>query len=311
MDPTIEEQRSFTVTFEEDLVAEVQYTKGRPRSIFRTRSFHEADARQAKTSVPVPGGPNYLVTETEAANSFLSATLSTIQPLDNHKSLMIITIACHPAPERRFVNATVSWRVSAPPSDADSEKATQTLPPSEHAPKILALAPQHSVGGWTEEQTKLIWGLSLPMRVHVGPGSVGVEPSTERETKKDVLHAMTIIGTVRSAGTRATWTVEENKSSERGIPSHFQFAIVVSHTGPFVSELDFKAELGGGLWSTYLQAKKGKHGNGSKRIIDVDAWKCGDVLWESDEQGWKKYIASFTGEIDGVVQSFAQAIVRP
>ncbi|KAG6855044.1 hypothetical protein C0991_005973 [Blastosporella zonata] len=298
-------EKSFTISFEEDLLTEVEYHgEYRSRALFRSKSTNDSDNRYEDT-----GEPAYLVTEAEIANSYLSATLSTIQPLGDHKSLLMITIACHPAPERRFVNATLSWRISASPSDLDAKQSSQGSP--KHDPKIITLAPQHSVGGWTEEQTKLLWGLSAPLQVGFGPASVGVEPSTEKETQKAVMHAMTILGTVRNAATRATWTVEENKSSERGVPSHFQLAIVVDHAGPFLSEFDVKAELGGGLWSTFLQAKKGKGGNGLRRVIDVETWKCGDVSWEPGEVGWKKFVAGITGEVDGVVLNFNQAIVRP
>ncbi|KAG6911663.1 hypothetical protein DXG01_007913 [Tephrocybe rancida] len=301
MDPELTE-KSFIISFEEDVLTEVEYHgEYRPRSIFT--AHHE------EAPVAVSSDPAYLVTETEIANSYLSATLSTIQPLGDHKSLLMITIACHPAPERRFMNATISWRISASPSLPDTAHSTQTT--SRHDPKVVTLAPQHSVGGWTEEQTRLLWGLSLPVQVGFGPASVGVEPSTEKETQKAVMHAMTILGTVRNAGTRATWTVEENKSSERGIPSHFQLAIVVDHDGPFLSEFDVKAELGGGLWSTFLQAKKSKSGKALRRIIDVETWKCGDILWEPSEQGWKKFVAGITGEVDGVVLNFSQTVVRP
>lgn len=250
--------------------------------------------------------PQYLVTETEIADSYLSATLSTIQPLGDRKSLLILNIACHPAPGRRFVNATIIWQIGSPPPSSPT-KPSVAVPP----PKIITLAPQNSVGGWTEEQTKLIWGLTVPVGVGFGGASVNIEPSVGKETQKAVMHAMTILGTVRSGGTRAHWTVEENKSSQRGIPSHFQLAIVVEHSGTFVSDMDIKAELGGGLWPTFVQAKKGRNGNALKRVIDVVHWKCGEVRWEPGEQGWKKHMAGITGEVPDVIVEFSQAVVRP
>ena len=142
----------------------------------------------------------------------------------------------------------------------------------------------------------------------MGP-SVGVDPSVERETQKAVMHAMTIMGSIRPNG-RACWTVEENKSSERGIPSHFQLAIVLDHGGaPFVTELDAKAELGGGLWPNNVQAKKGR--NDLRKVIDVETWKCGDVEWEPGEVGWKKFMAGVTGEVPGVNVDYKPSIVRP
>ncbi|KAG5654498.1 hypothetical protein H0H81_001139 [Sphagnurus paluster] len=290
--------RSFNITFEEDLLTLVE-NEGvyRTRSIFKSRE--EAHVQSDE--------PEYLVAEAEIRDSYLSATLSTIQPLDDRRSILILTVASHPAPGRRFVNTTITWHISAvPPSPNISEKASAPSQP----PKILTLAPQHSVGGWTEEQTKLIWGVQAPLSAGFGPASAGITPSVESEKQKAVMHAMTILGTVRSGGARATWTVEENKSSQRGIPSHFQLAIVVDHAGPFLSDMDVRAELGGGLWPTFLQAKKGRT-DGLKHVINVETWKCGEVQWEAGEQGWKKYIAGMTGEVSGVMLEFSQAVVRP
>ncbi|GLB33610.1 hypothetical protein LshimejAT787_0104940 [Lyophyllum shimeji] len=303
MHPELDE-KTFTVAFEEDLFRLVQ-DQGvyRTRSIFKTRDAVK-DVHSEGVAVD---DPEYLVTEAEIADSYLSATLSTIQPVGDRKSLLTLDIACHPAPGRRFVNATIIWQISSPPPSTSPTKS----PVVASSPKVITLAPQHSVGGWTEEQTKLIWGLN----VAVGPGipgaSVNVEPSVGKETQKAVMHAMTILGTVRSGGTRAHWTVEENKSSRRGIPSHFQLAIVVEHSGLFASSLDVKAELGGGLWPTFIQAKKGRNGDPLRRVIDVEHWKCGEVRWEPGEQGWKKYVAGLTGEIPDVVVEFSQAVVRP
>ncbi|KAF8076190.1 hypothetical protein FPV67DRAFT_401983 [Lyophyllum atratum] len=301
MDPELHE-RTFTITFEEDLYKLVE-NQGvyRARSLFRSRDA----AKEAHPDPAVSAEPDYLVAEAEISDSYLSATLDTIQPLGDRKSLLTLNIACHPAPGRRYVNATIIWQISSPPPD--STKPTMILP----APKIITLAPQHSVGGWTEEQTRLLWGLSVPVGVGFGGASVSVEPSAEKQTEKAVMHAMTILGTVRSGGTRAHWTVEENKSSERGIPSHFQLAIVVEHNAPFLSDMDVKAELGGGLWPTFVQAKKGRNRNGLKRVIDVERWKCGEVRWEPGEQGWKKYVAGLTGEVSEVMVEFGQAVVRP
>jgi len=173
------------------------------------------------------------------------------------------------------------------------------------------LAPQHSEGGWTEEQTKIVWGSKAKAGSGLAAGSAGVDPSVEKETHKAVMHAMTILGSIRPNGL-ACWTVEENKSSERGIPSHFQLAVVLDHGGlPFVTELDVKAELGGGLWHTFIQAKKGRNSAGLRKVIDVNTWKCGEVAWEPGEAGWKKFMTEMTGEVSGTVVVFGQSPIRP
>lgn len=297
MDPQLD-NKNFIIGFEEDLLP--------PEGAYRARSIFRREASEETHQIPEEPS---LFTEAEISDSYLSATLSTIQPLDDRRSILILIVACHPAPGRRFINATINWRLSSPPKQ--SSPGTEKSISGARAPKIIMLGPQHSVGGWTEEQTRLLWGLSVPVEVGFGPASVGVTPSREKETEKAVMHAMTILGTVRSGGARATWTVEENGSSQRGIPSHFQLGIVVDHVGPFLAELDVKAELGGGLWSTFLQAKKGRSGNGLQRVIDVESWKCGEVSWEPGEQGWKKYVMGMTGEVAGVINEFGQSVVRP
>jgi len=303
----MESSHTFTIGFEEDV-----FTMVENEGLYRARSIFKS--RDVEVETDIPEDPDYLITEAEISDSYLSAAFSTIQPLDEHRSLLILNITCHPAPRRRFVNARVTWRISSStvhsnsiPSPSPGSKSQLPVNP----PKLAVIAPQHSVGGWTEEQTRLMWGLSLPVEVGFGGASIGIEPSREKETEKAVMHAMTIIGTIRDAGKRGFWTIEENKSSERGIPSHFQLAAVVDHYGPFATELDVKAELGGGLWPTYIQAKKGRNGTSLKRMIDVDTWKCGEIELEPGEVGWRKFLAGMTGEVSGVMLEFGQAIVRP
>jgi hypothetical protein len=291
---------SFTIKFENDIETQQLFDDQldvEPTSNYHSRSLRtRSRSKEIEKSSDSPKQPDHVVTEMEVSDSFLSAILSTIQPLDEHRSLLVLSIACHPAPGRRFKNSTITWRFAPSPT------MEQT------SPKIIALAPQHSVGGWTEEQTTLIWKLKAKAGGGVIGASAGLDPSVEKETQKAVLHAMTIMGSVRP-NERAFWTIEENKSSERGIPSHFQLAVVLDHGGiPFLTELGVKAELGGGLWNTHIQAKKGQN---LSKVIDVNTWKCGEVVWEPHEAGWRKFIAEMTGEVSGAVVEFTQSIVRP
>lgn len=299
MEPT---QHSFTIEFEEDV--ETLLNSQLDGDKYRSRSFGSRSRSRESEKLPdTPEQPNHVVTEVEISNSFLSAVFSTIQPLDERRSLLILRVTCHPGPGKRFRNATITWKFASPPH------STEDLPPILASPKILALAPQHSIGGWTEEQTKLIWGLKVKAGAGVIGAHAGVDPKVEKETQRAVMHAMTILGSVRPNG-RACWTVEENNSSERGIPSHFQLAVVLDHGGvPFVTELDVKAELSGGLWDTLVQAKKGR--NNLRKVIDVNTWKCGEVEWESGEAGWKAFMEGITGEVFGTIVEFGQSIVRP
>ncbi|KAF8897344.1 hypothetical protein BD779DRAFT_1490313 [Infundibulicybe gibba] len=286
--------RNFYITFEEDDDAgqeEFDFSAYRSRSWgVAARNVASDDAAQLPPEYPDP-----VLTETEIGDSFLSASFTTIQPLDDHKSLLVLVVRCHPAPGRRFLNATIKWKFKP---HTDPQATTRQRPP-----RAIALAPEHTVGGWSEEQTKLVWGLAAPLEVGFSGVSVGVEASREKETSKAVMHAMTIIGTPRSGGMRCVWTIVENKSSGR--------AVVLDHEGPFETTLDVKAELGGKFWPTYIQAKKANNGEGMKKVIDVKRWKCGEATWEPGELGWKKFMAGFSGEVSGVMHEFEQAIVSP
>jgi hypothetical protein len=296
---------SFTIEFEKDLdtLLDRQLDLELP-SDYRSRSIRvRSKSRETEKRPDTPEQPDYVVTEMEISDSFLSAVLSTIQPLDDRKSLLILTITCHPAPRRRFKNSTITWRFA--PTALPS---TEYPSPISSPPRLVMLAPKHSVGGWTEEQTNIIWRLTAKAGGQSVGVSAAVEPSVEEGT---LMHAMTILGSIRPNG-RACWTVEENKSSERGIPSHFQIAVVLDHDGlPFVTELDVKAELSGGLWQAFVQAKKGRNGIGLRKVIDVNAWKCGEVEWEPGEAGWKKFMTQMTGEVSGAVVEFEHSVVRP
>lgn len=267
----------------------------------------EVKSGELSEGTPAPISPqDQVLREVETLNSYFSAEFSVIQPLDARRSLLILVVRCHPATNRRFVNATITWKFTTIAS-------TQALPDNKAKAKVTYLAPELSVGGWTEEWTRLVWGVALPVQAGFMGGSVGLEASRNRENQKVVTHAMTIVGTKRNVGARCVWTVEENKSSARGIPSHFQLAVVIEHEGPFLTELDVKAELGGGLWfgPKFMKAKKNRDGTGLRRTIDIETSKCGEVLWESGEAGWRKFMKTMTGEVGGAVLDFGQAIVRP
>ncbi|GLB33613.1 hypothetical protein LshimejAT787_0104970 [Lyophyllum shimeji] len=258
----------------------------------------EVKAGELSEESPDPISPqDQVLREVEKSNSYFSAEFSVIQPLDDCRSLLVLAVRCHPATKRRFVNATITWKFTATATKAN----------------VTHLAPEFSVGGWSEECTKLVWGITLPIQAGLAGSSVGLEASRSRESHKGVMHAMTIVGTRRNAGARCVWTVEENSSSARGIPSHFQLAVVIQHEGPFLTELDVKAELGGCSWfgPRFMRAKKGREGAGLRRTIDIETSRCGDVLWESGEEGWKKFMKEMTGEVGGATLDFGQAIVRP
>jgi len=290
----IDPHKRLLITFEEDLVKSGElggYPSKRQRSV-----------EAARPETPELSDTLLAEMETISGGSYMSAEFSTIQPLDAHKSLLTLLIQFHPATEHRFINATITWkfRTATGPTSSSPEPIPE--------PKIVLHAPKKSVGGWSEERKTLVWGISLP--VQIGGSSIGLQPSQEKETQKVVSHAMTIQGTMRGKGRYCVWTVEENKSSARGIPSHFQLAVVLEHKGPFVTELDVKAKLGGKTWTRQIRSKAGSNGGAPARTIDIESWRCGGIP-EPAKLDWKKFVESMTGEVHGAVVNYEQPIVCP
>ncbi|KAF9468926.1 hypothetical protein BDZ94DRAFT_553245 [Collybia nuda] len=309
-----ESSHTFTILFEED-IENITATECIPR----TSPFSRL--RKTETQSEVADDLDDIFTEKEVKDSYMSAVLSTIQPLDPCHALLILNITCHPSPRRRFVDATINLHVSPQPlssqrSSFDPSPSPESSPnhgPSplpRSRPKIVGVAPEYSLGGWTEEQTTFKRGVALPIAVGFGPASIGVTPSVEKETQKFVMHAMAIIGSLQQNMRCAHWTVVENHSSEGGIPPHFQVATVVEHTGPFMVKFDVKARLGGGRWLPTDIVSRGRGGKSLKKIIDVQTWRRGEIDLRPGEEAWRTFLAGLTGEVPGSTCEFGQRVVR-
>lgn len=79
-------------------------------------------SRKAEVQGEVPGEPDYLVTEAEISDSYMSVELLTIQWLDEHCSLLILNLTWHPAHPRRFesIGGSGPPPTSTPSSSPDS-----------------------------------------------------------------------------------------------------------------------------------------------------------------------------------------------
>lgn len=233
-----------------------------------------------------------------SSGSYFSADFTTLQSLDHNKSLLILRLQCHPAVSHRFANATITWKFRPQNNAAVNPAGT---------PRILMHAPRKAYGAMSKVTKHLRLGLTLPIQVGQGIASAGIEPSVECETEKDVYHALTITGTSRGAPikTYCVWTVEENKDTDSGIPSEFQLAVVLEHSGPFITDISAKAALRGGLGPvTHIRSK-----STTQVLIDVENWKGKLVEWRFDD--WKTYIEGITGEVEGALVDFKQMIPRP
>ena len=244
--------------------------------------------------------PATVVLEAESAsNSYFSADFTTLQSLSQYESLLILRFQCHPAVSRRFANATITWKFR-PQSGANANPA--------QVPRILLHAPRKSYGAMSNATKRLRWGLTLPIQAGPNMASAGIQPSIESETEREVDHALTITGTSRGAPikTYCVWTVEENKDIDSGIPSEFQLAVVLEHGGPFVTEVNVKAELRGGLRTvTPVRAKFP-----AQLVINLEVWKGKLVEWNFGKD-WKTFVEGITGEVEGSVVYFSQMTPRP
>ena len=222
----------------------------------------------------------------------------TLQPLETGKSLLVLRFQCHPAIGYRFSNATITWKFYSPILNP----AAKT-----EEPRVTLHAPRKSYGALSTVRNRTLWALKFPIQFGQ-VASAGVEPSVERETETNAEHAFTIIGTARGAPIKkyCVWTMEENRDSESGIPSEFQLAVVLEHNGAFITAVDVKTEVRGGLIPlVHLRSKPS-----SLVSIDVPMWKGKLVEWKFD-RGWKEFVERMTGEVAESLMNFEQPLPRP
>jgi len=178
--------------------------------------------------------------------------------------------------------------------------------------RIEAHAPRKAFGSTTEESKTLTWGLEIPIRRGVGAANIMVTPQASFETYKKVDHAFTIIGTARGSPqkTACVWTLEENSSSQRGLPSEVQFALVVEHRGTITYEVDVRGETCGGLYPPHwLRAKS----DAKERRKVLDPSKYSGKLREypiPDAEKLQQLLATWTGEVEGALVRFQQPTIR-
>lgn len=144
---------------------------------------------------------------------------------------------------------------------------------------------------------------------------MGVTPSTKRETQKKVEHAFTITGSSRGSPAKHTcvWTVEENESTERGIPSELQLAAVLQHMGPVMMEIDISGWTAGGYLPTH-HLRPRTDAIGRKKVIDTTMFEDLLLEYDFDEanplEGCKKLLEKWTGKVDGAVLEFDQQLAQ-
>lgn len=281
-------------------------------------SGHQVEATPYKLSFPIPaaisapppdvtsvGVSNLEAGSDSAKRSYLSIIPTTIQAVTENTTLFVWHANFHPAIGRRFSSVRVACKFSSAPSTSRAAQA---------GAEIKVFAPHKSYGASSKEQKKITWGLELPLTVPTGPISVGVTPSGSRETSKEVEHAFTIEGSARGSPlpSSCVWTVQENASTERGIPSELQLAAMVKHNGTVQFDVDIEGITAGGyLLSHHLRPKTDAMGR--RKVIDPA--KYAGLLQEFDfggkgPVGCAKLLEAWTGRVQGAVLEFDQPVMR-
>jgi hypothetical protein len=256
-------------------------------------------------SITIPHQPTTKAEISKSSNYF-SVMLSTIQPLSDSHSLVILDVTCHSSRSSRFTYATVQLLFHPTAASESGSKTTLVNPspsPSSKSPflalagpRIVMIAPVESEGGQTTVQTNVRRTVGLPVHFGTGPASIGVEISAEKETQKVQSHKISIKGSIRGIGdNHAFWDVTENKSSKSGIPLSLKLGVAVEHKGPFVMELTGEAELARGWRRAVMLRAKDQDGNDWKETIDVETWRHGEIEVGQEEQAWREHLRSMTG----------------
>jgi hypothetical protein len=248
--------------------------------------------------------PNLEAGSGSPRRSYLSIYPSTIQMIDARHTLFVWHATFHPAVGRRFSSIEVQIKFDAPPS------RNSAISP---VVQVTKFAPRKAYGATTREQKSISWGLELPVTVPAGPASIGVTPSTHHQTSKEVDHAFTIGGSARGTPLRQTcvWTISENKSSERGVPSELQLAALVQHSGPMQVEVDIAGRSAGGFYLPHHLRPK-TDAVGRKKVIDprkyrgvLDEFNLGEDKWER----CGRLLNEWTGKVDGAMLQFDQPVM--
>ena len=241
--------------------------------------------------VDSPRDSNVIIDEELSITSYMSASLATVQILEKKKCLLVINFQCHPSTSRRFTSLRIKWRL-------DPVKGSRP-------PKVVDVAPKHSIGARNNEHHKRIFGIALPAQFNVAGVTFGPEINQEWGMEKIVARAMMITGSARGRGPDAAeWTVAENPSAMSGIPTHFCVALVVEYQGPFQIDLDVVAkQLGTVRWWSSRNHTRGQC------LVDVDS--VHHKFQEYKPSGdWRTWFPRINGEIEGGVADYAQEALR-
>ncbi|KAJ6440158.1 hypothetical protein O9K51_08049 [Purpureocillium lavendulum] len=247
----------------------------------------------------------------DSGRSYLSVKASTIQVVKPGHTLFVWHAHFHPGLGRRFQSVVLTCKFSEPRAAAPPSvrAATQNGAPSGSL-EVSAYAPRKSFGGCSKESRRVGWGIEFPLKLP--GGGLGATPSVRRDTTAEVEHAFTITGTPRGTprATTCVWTIEENPSTERGIPTEVQFATVIRHSNAIQVDMKASAWTAGGLYPPH-HLRTRTPADDRRRVIGPSTF-VGN-LFHYDLEGdadVDNLLGNWTGEVAGAVLDFQQPIVR-
>ena len=228
---------------------------------------------------------------------YLSFICSTIQIVKPGRVLVVWHANFHPGLGQRFRNASIGCKFS---KSANSEKVLS----------VIGHAPRRAYGGSSKESRNVHWGIELPLSFPAGPLSTGVTPSGSLETSKDVEHTFTITGTARGVPKKmnCVWTIEENTSVRRGVPSEMCFAALLEYEEPFTCEVSVSGRTGG-IFSRWLRTCT--PAKTRQKVIDPHRYRglLKEYDFEADLSKCETMLQKWTGEVEGAVVQFSQPVL--
>lgn len=267
----------------------------------------------SKPVVVEDGVTNLEAGDAEGAGSYLSVRLTTIQTIDRNHSLFVWHTVYHPSVGRRFQSAVLVVKLTQKlpsPESVVSTTISAAVPPV----SVQQYAPRKAFGGTAKKSTTVHWGLELPLTISAGPEEVGVTPSVKRESAVEIEHAFVIEGSARGIPQKNTcvWTLEENKATERGVPSEVRFAALIEHTQPILCEVSASGWSTGGLKPPHHLKTKTPREARSLEIDPVDyKGKLIEFQLGQDISQCRELLGKWTGKVEGAVLEFDQTVVRP
>jgi hypothetical protein len=267
----------------------------------------------SKPVIVEDGVTNLEAGDAVGAGSYLSVQLTTIQTIDSDHSLLVWHTIYHPSVGRRFQSAVLVVKLTQKLPSPESVAGT-TISAAVPPISVQQYAPRKAFGGTAKESKTVHWGLELPLTVPAGPVEVGVTPSVERESDIEIEHAFVIEGSARGIPRKNTcvWTLEENKATERGVPSEVCFAALIEHSQPILCEVSASGWTVGGLKPPrHLKTKTPREAR-SLEIDPVDyKGKLTEFQLSQNISQCRELLSKWTGKVEGAVIEFDQKIVRP